>query len=469
MSEQPRNDRPMAAAVTAELLAKYDRPGPRYTSYPTAVEFHDGFTADDYEGKLAEAAKAEGEALSLYLHLPFCHERCTFCGCNVIITRKHEPSDRYLHLLHREIEMVAERLGDRRDVVQYHWGGGTPTYQSIEEMQTLQQVVNRHFDFLPSAEVAIEVDPRVTTDEQLTALRDLGFNRLSMGVQDFRPEVQEAINRNQTLDETERLFDTARNLGYESINIDLVYGLPLQAVDTFRETLREVIRLRPDRVACYSFAHIPWIRGNQRRIRPEDLPEAEVKLQLFGTAMEEFLSDGYEQIGMDHFALPEDELAVAARNRTLHRNFMGYTVKPATDMIGLGVSSIGDLRGAYAQNTKKLSAYQRAIEGGTLPIERGVELSTDDLIRRDVITRLMCNFHLDRRAIERRWNIDFAEYFSAELPALAEPVDHGFVTMTDDTIEVVGAGRLFIRNVCMIFVAYLAAKTGSRPMFSRTV
>jgi len=469
MSEEPMNDGPMAAAVTAELLAKYDRPGPRYTSYPTAVEFHDGFTADAYEGKLACAAKAEEEALSLYLHLPFCHERCTFCGCNVIITRKHEPSDRYLRLLHEEIRMVAERLGDRREVVQYHWGGGTPTYQSVSEMQALQQVVNQHFDLLPSAEVAIEVDPRVTTDEQLSALRDLGFNRLSMGVQDFRPEVQEAINRGQTLEETERLFKTARDLGYESINIDLVYGLPLQEVDTFRETLGDVIRLRPDRVACYSFAHIPWIRGNQRRIRPEDLPEAEVKLRLFGTAMEEFLSDGYEQIGMDHFALPEDELAVAARERTLHRNFMGYTVKPATDMIGLGVSSIGDLRGAYAQNTKKLSVYQRAIEGGVLPIERGVELSTDDLIRRDVITRLMCNFHLDRKAIERRWNIDFAEYFATELLALAEPVDHGFVTMTNDTIEVIGAGRLFIRNVCMIFDAYLAAKTGTRPMFSRTV
>jgi len=463
------SDKPMAAEVTAELLAKYDRPGPRYTSYPTAVEFHDGFTADDYERKLACAATAEDEALSLYLHLPFCHERCTFCGCNVIITRKHEPSDRYLRLLHEEIRMVAERLGDRRGVVQYHWGGGTPTYQSVAEMKALQQVVSRHFDLLPGAEVAIEVDPRVTSDEQLAALREMGFNRISMGVQDFRPEVQEAINRGQTLEETERLFVTARDLGYQSINIDLVYGLPLQRVDTFRETLRDVLRLRPDRVACYSFAHIPWIRGNQRRIRPEDLPAAEVKLALFGVAMEEFFGGGYEQIGMDHFAVPEDELAVAARDRTLHRNFMGYTVKPATDMIGLGVSSIGDIRGAYAQNTKKLSAYQRAIEGGRLPIERGVELTTDDLIRRDVITHLMCNFHLDEKAIERAWNIEFGEYFATELEALAEPVDHGFVTLDDDTIQVVGVGRLFIRNVCMTFDAYFAAKSGSRSMFSRTV
>jgi oxygen-independent coproporphyrinogen-3 oxidase len=290
-----------------------------------------------------------------------------------------------------------------------------------------------------------------------------------MGVQDFRPEVQEAINRNQTLDETERLFVKAKDLGYESINVDLVYGLPLQEVETFRETLRHVIRLRPDRVACYSFAHIPWIRGNQRRIRPEDLPAAELKLALFGTAMEEFLGDGYEQIGMDHFALPDDEMAVAARERKLHRNFMGYTVKPATDMIGLGVSSIGDLRGVYAQNTKKLSAYQRAIEGGVLPIEKGVVLTEDDRIRRDVITRLMCNFHLDIPVIEKRWNIDFADYFASELEALEQPVGHGFVELTDETIEVVGHGKLFIRNVCMIFDAYLAAKTGERPMFSRTV
>jgi oxygen-independent coproporphyrinogen-3 oxidase len=459
----------MTAAVTAELLAKYDRPGPRYTSYPTAVEFDDGFGPEDYESKLAEAASAKDEPLSLYVHLPFCHERCTFCGCNVIITRKHEPSDRYLRLLHEEIRMVAERLGDRRGVVQYHWGGGTPTYQSVSEMAALQDVFQRNFDLLPGAEAAIEVDPRVTSDEQLAALRDMGFNRLSMGVQDFRPEVQEAINRGQTLEETERLFEKARELGYLSINIDLVYGLPLQVPDTFRETLAEVIRLRPDRVACYSFAHIPWIRGNQRRIHPEDLPEATVKLELFGVAMEEFLSGGYEQIGMDHFALPDDELAVAARERTLHRNFMGYTVKPATDMIGVGVSSIGDLRGAYAQNTKKLSAYQRAIEAGRMPIERGCELGPDDVIRRDVITRLMCNFHLDKRQIEHRHDIDFDAYFATELAALDEPAEHGFVTIDDDTIEVVGAGRLFIRNVCMIFDAYLAAKTGSRPMFSRTV
>jgi len=453
------------ADVTAELLRKYDRPGPRYTSYPTAVEFHEGYGPEDYEASLAEAAAAADEPLSLYVHLPFCHQRCTFCGCNVIITRKGGVAASYLDLLEREIELVAERLGDRRTVVQYHWGGGTPTYHSVGEMRRLHDAVRDRFDIAEDAEVAIEVDPRVTSDEQLEVLRELGFNRLSMGVQDFRPEVQEAINRGQTLEETERVFRKGRELGYASINIDLVYGLPLQTVENFEETLTGTIRLRPDRVACYSFAHIPWIRGNQRRIRPEDLPAPEVKFGLFGAAIAAF----YEMIGMDHFALPEDELARAARAHLLHRNFMGYTVKPASDMIGLGVTSIGDVRGAYAQNTKKLSAYGRALAAGRPPIHRGVRLTADDLLRRDVITRLMCNFHLDKGVVEARHGIDFDEVFAAELEALDEPVSHGFVRLSDDAIDVVGPGRLFIRNVCMIFDAYLAKKTGERPVFSRTV
>ncbi|MHC4861693.1 MAG: oxygen-independent coproporphyrinogen III oxidase, partial [Planctomycetota bacterium] len=276
---------PLTESVTTELLSKYDRPGPRYTSYPTAVEFHAGFTADDYLAKLAEAAAAPDEPLSLYVHLPFCHERCTFCGCNVIITRRPDVSRTYLDYLAREVPLVAERLGDRRRVVQYHWGGGTPTYQTVEELRALQGVVRDHFEIGEDGEVAVEVDPRVTTDEQLAAMREMGFNRLSMGVQDVSGRVQEAINRGQTQEETARTFEKGRELGYESINIDLVYGLPLQTPDRFLRTLAETIRLRPDRVACYSFAHIPWIRGNQRRILPEDLPAPEEKFRLFGLAI----------------------------------------------------------------------------------------------------------------------------------------------------------------------------------------
>jgi oxygen-independent coproporphyrinogen-3 oxidase len=460
---------PLTAAVTSELLARYDRAGPRYTSYPTAVEFHDGFGADDYLGKLACAAAVPDEPLSLYVHLPFCHERCTFCGCNVVITRREDVSQTYLDHLEKEVALVASKLGDRRGVVQYHWGGGTPTYQTVDQLASLQRIVREHFDFGGDAEVAVEVDPRVTTDEQLEAMRGMGFNRLSMGVQDVSGEVQEAINRGQTPRQTARTFETGRALGYESINIDLVYGLPRQSPERFARTLEETIRLRPDRVACYSFAHIPWIRGNQRRIRPEDLPAPEEKFRLFGMAIEAFTRGGYEMIGMDHFALPGDELARAARSRTLHRNFMGYTVKPASDMIGLGVSSIGDLRGAYAQNTKKLSVYYRAIDAGTPPVERGLLLTEDDRIRRDAITRLMCNFHLDKRGMEERHGIVFDEYFAEEIEALEEPVSHGFVEISADAIDVVGAGRLFIRNVCMIFDVHLRRKRGERPVFSRTV
>ena len=455
--------------VTTELLLKYDRPGPRYTSYPTAIEFHEGFGKDEYLERLRAAAAERDEPLSLYLHLPFCHERCTFCGCNVIITRKADVSSTYLEYLEREVRMIAGLLGDRRRVVQYHWGGGTPTYQTIEEMKRLHGVVREHFDIGEAAEVAVEVDPRVTSAGQLEALRELGFNRLSLGVQDVSPDVQAAINRNQTLAETEALFRKARELRYHSINIDLVYGLPLQTAERFRETLSEVIRLRPDRVACYSFAHIPWIRGNQRRIEKDALPGAREKFALFGSAIEHFAAGGYRMIGMDHFALPDDEMALAAEDRTLHRNFMGYTVKPASDMIGLGVSSIGDLAGAYAQNHKKLSRYYEAIDAGVPPVERGYLLSEDDRIRRDVITRLMCNFHLDRAAVEKAHGIDFASYFADEVAALAEPVSHGFVELTGDTIDVVGAGRLFIRNVCMIFDVHTRRRKGERPMFSRTV
>ncbi len=460
---------PLTEEVTAELLLRYDRPGPRYTSYPTAIEFHEGVGAGDYEEKLKEAAARPRDPLSLYLHLPFCHERCTFCGCNVIITRKPGVARAYLADLAREIALTAGLLGERRDVVQLHWGGGTPSYHSAGEMRGLFAAVAEHFRIDPEGELAVEVDPRVTSEEQLEVLRELGFNRLSMGVQDFSPEVQEAINRGQTLEETEALFARARALRYHSINLDLVYGLPRQTPARFRATLREVVRLRPDRVACYSFAHIPWIRGNQRRIRREDLPAPGEKFRLFGIAMEAFSAAGYEMIGMDHFALPEDELARAAAERRLHRNFMGYTVMPASDMIGFGVSSIGDVGGAYFQNTKKLSRYRTALDAGRPPVERGYVLDRDDRIRREVITRLMCNFHLAKGDVERRYGIDFDEYFAEEIEALAEPVSHGFVKVTPDAVEVVGAGRLFIRNVCMLFDAHTRRRKGERPMFSRTV
>jgi len=458
------------AAVTAERLARFDRPGPRYTSYPTAVEFHDGFTPQRYLEKLDEAAQRPDEPLSLYVHLPFCAERCSFCGCNVIITRKRGVAAAYLDHLEREVDLVAARLGDRRRVVQFHWGGGTPTYLDVAEMAHLWGVFASRFRFEPGAEIAIEVDPRVTSPEQVALLRHLGFNRVSMGVQDFDPQVQDAINRYQTLEQTRELHERLRASGAESINFDFVYGLPHQTPASFRRTIERAVELRPDRVAVYSYAFVPWIKAHQKQIRLEDLPPREVKLELFGLAHELFTAAGYVQIGMDHFALPSDSLAQAAAERTLHRNFMGYTTHPAQDSLGFGVSAIGELGGAFAQNTKKLTRYEEALAQGLPPVERGFERSRDDAIRRNVIQSLMCNFHLDLRAIERAHGIDFAGYFAGALRELDEgPGAHGFVVRDADAIEVTEAGRLFVRNVCMAFDAYLQRHAGETQRFSRTV
>jgi oxygen-independent coproporphyrinogen-3 oxidase len=460
------------AEVTVDLLKKYDRPGPRYTSYPTAVEFHERFDAAAYRRKLAEADGASSEPLSFYIHLPFCHERCSFCGCHVVIARDHAISQKYLDHLHAEIDLLAERLPNRRRVSQYHWGGGTPTYQTVDEMAALQERFARHFRLDPDAEVAIEVDPRVTSPEQIRLLRELGFNRISMGVQDFTPEVQEAINRNQSEEETRRLFDLCRRVGFPSINLDLIYGLPLQTPERFRKNMDTVLALRPERVALYSYAYVPWVKANQKRIVVDDLPSPEAKLQLFILARNMFLEAGYVGIGMDHFALPGDEMATAASARRLHRNFMGYTVRMGSDMVGVGVSAIGDVRGAFSQNCKKLSTYYEAVSRGELPIERGYLLDDDDRIRRDVISGIMCNFWCDRREIASRWGIDFDAYFAEELEELAAPdgpVSHGFVKLPADGIEIVGNGRLFVRNVAMIFDRYLKTKRGEKPIFSRTV
>jgi oxygen-independent coproporphyrinogen-3 oxidase len=458
---------------SAPLLQLYDRPGPRYTSYPTAVEFTERFDERAYREHLAGAAADTNQPLSLYVHLPFCEARCTYCGCMTIITKKREVAARYLDYLERELAMLAAALNGRRRVVQYHWGGGTPTYLSCAQLERLHGSVAKHFDIDRSGEVAIEIDPRVTTPEQLRVLHALGFNRLSMGVQDFTPEVQEAIGRRQSAALTRDLYDTARTIGFRSINLDLIYGLPLQTPDTFEKTLGSVIAMRPDRIAVYSYAHVPWLRAHQKGINTSDLPDRNTKFELIGAAIDAFGEAGYASIGMDHFALPDDELAVAARERRLHRNFMGYTTRPAGDMVGAGVSAIGDVHGAFAQNVKKLSSYYDALDAGRFPIERGYALSTDDRIRRHVITELMCNFYVDRAATSKRFDVAFDTYFQRELAALAArggPVEHGFLTIGPESLEVTDSGRLFVRNVCMQFDKYLPTHTDAgRPVFSRTI
>jgi oxygen-independent coproporphyrinogen-3 oxidase len=461
-------DTPLDAERIAELLAKYDRPGPRYTSYPTAVEFSEEIGAARYEEHLARAAQSR-DPLSLYFHLPFCEKRCTFCGCHVVITSKHEIAGPYLKTLYDEIDLVADRLDGRTAVRQLHWGGGTPTFLTTDEMEGLFERIVKRFRIEDGAEVAIEVDPRVTTEEQLALLRRLGFNRLSMGVQDFTPEVQEIIGRGQSEAETVRLVEAARELGFDSLNIDLIYGLPKQTVEKFVESLEGVLRLRPERVAVYSYAHVPWMKHNQRRTEEGFLPTPEVKLRLFAETRRAFTGAGYDPIGMDHFALPDDELAVAAREGTLHRNFMGYTTRPAPDMIGLGISSIGDVGNAHFQNHKVIPQWRRRVDAGELPVMRGVVLSPEDVLRREVIHSIMCNWRVDKRAIETKHGISFDEHFAPEMKELESERREGFVELDDTEIRVVGIGRLFVRNVAMVFDEYLRRMESDGPVFSRTV
>jgi oxygen-independent coproporphyrinogen III oxidase len=453
------------------LLERYDRPGPRYTSYPTAVEFEPSYDEAQYRSRLGWADEAASEPLSLYVHVPFCAERCSYCGCNVVITQHREVAEEYLTHLHREVDLLAAALPHRRRVSQYHWGGGTPTYLSVEQIRELHRCIARAFEIEADAESAIEIDPRVTSAEQMEVLRECGFNRVSMGVQDLDPQVQAAIHRNQTEDETCRLFDVSRELGFASINIDLIYGLPRQTVERFERTMEHVVALAPDRLAIYSYAHMPWLKAHQKRIDEAALPAPRDKLRLFCIARDRLLAAGYVAIGMDHFARPDDELAHAAANRRLHRNFMGYTVRMGRDMVGLGITAIGEVRGSFAQNARKMKPYYDSIDRGVLPVERGYVLSEDDRIRREVILRLMCNFHVGMAEIERAFGISFTEYFADELAELRAPegaVEHGFVEIGPDAVEVVGDGRLFVRNVAMVFDRHSRAHAGPRA-FSRTV
>jgi oxygen-independent coproporphyrinogen-3 oxidase len=462
----------MAAASTLALLKRYDRPGPRYTSYPTAVEFHDGVGHDTYRRRLRRA-NGVSSPLSFYAHLPFCEARCSFCGCNVIVTPHRGVAARYLDDVGREIDLLARALPDRRTLSQMHWGGGTPTYYTPEQLSALFGRLTRHFTFTSDAEIGIEVDPRVTSPAHLETLRALGFNRLSMGVQDFDPQVQAAVNRIQSYELTRDLIDRARALGFQSINIDLIYGLPFQTVHGFRQTIDQALMLRPDRVAAYSFAFVPWMKAHMNRLSQEALPPPGVKLELLALTIDAFHAAGYRQIGLDHFALPGDELARAIDTRALHRNFMGYTVQTTGDMVAVGVSGIGEVQGAFVQNTKKLPEYHGAIDAGRFPIERGYEMSRDDLIRRHVITALMCHWRVDIPVVERRFGIAFDRYFAAELGELTgadSPEADGLIAISPDRIDVTPLGRLFVRNVCMVFDRYLRARTaGPTPVFSRTV
>jgi oxygen-independent coproporphyrinogen-3 oxidase len=457
------------SGLTTELLEKYDKPGPRYTSYPTAPLFSPEFDAAAYRERLRAAAGQPDEPLSIYVHLPFCEQRCTFCGCNVVVSPKRGPEVAYLEAIERELELLSGVLDGRRLVNQLHWGGGTPTYLSPPQCRQLMNAVTSRFDLTRDAEVGVEVDPCVTTFDHLCTLRELGFNRISMGLQDVDPAVQEAIGRIQPLEQTREQVEKSRDLGFSSVNVDLIYGLPLQTTEQFRSTVRTVIReLEPDRVACFSYAHVPWIKPHQKRLEGLAMATGWDKLGIFAAAAREFVDSGYEFVGFDHFARPGDELSVALAEDRVHRNFMGYTVMPASDQVGVGCTAIGDLAGAFAANHKKLITYQREVMSGRLATERGLVRSSEDELRRGVINRLICTLRLDFDWIESAFGVDPRRHFARALVELEEMASDGLVEIDDAGLRVTSTGRFFLRNLCMPFDAYLA-RDGRSQTFSRTV
>lgn len=457
--------------VTPDLLRRYDVPGPRYTSYPTADRFVEAFRADDYIVALKQRKVLSATAvqpLSLYVHVPFCESLCYYCACNKIITKHHERAAIYLEYLERELDLHVQHLGRGQVVSQLHFGGGSPTFLSDEELARLMQTLRQRFELDPAGEFSIEVDPRTVTVQRLQALWDMGFNRLSFGVQDFDPDVQVAVHREQPAEQVFDLVKGARAIGFKSLNVDLIYGLPKQTPQSFARTLQQVSALRPDRIALYGYAHLPERFKPQRRILREDLPPAGDKLQMLSAAIDGFMDAGYVYVGMDHFALPDDALAVAKRQGRLHRNFQGYSTQPDCDLIALGVSAIGRIGSTYSQNAKTLEDYYDLIDQGLLPVVRGLALSKDDLIRRAAIVSIMCQGELLFESINSAWLIDAKTYFVPEFEILRAQQEEGLVEILDDCIRVTPKGWFFVRGVALVFDRYLQADR-SRERFSRII
>ena len=454
--------------VSDEFLAKYNRPGPRYTSYPTAPVWNDAFGPNDLERAHA-AADLAASPVSLYMHIPFCESLCLFCACNVIIQKDKRVAPPYLEVLKREIERVSSAVSHDRSVVQFHWGGGTPTYLSPAQIEDLFSFVQDRFSFAPDAEIGIEIDPRVTSRDHLVTLRKLGFNRLSMGIQDFHPEVQKAINRIQPLERTRDLLAAARELAFDSVNVDLIYGLPYQSAGRFAQTVNQIIELNPDRIALFSYAHVPWLKKQQGAFATH-LPEGMQKFEIFRTGLLQFLDAGYLYIGMDHFAKPGDELAVSQQNRTLHRNFQGYTTKAGADLYGMGVTAISGIQNTYAQNHRDLPSWEKSVAERGIATMRGYQLSADDRVRREVISRLLCHTVVKKAEIANHFSVNFDEYFATELEALQIPRQDGLVILDSNEIRTTWLGRIFIRNLAMIFDPYLEKQQlAAKPLFSKTL
>ena len=455
--------------ITPELLTRFDVAGPRYTSYPTADRFVEAFSEADYIQALdqrREATRLKRQPLSLYVHIPFCESLCYYCACNKIITKHKDRAAIYLRYLTREVELQVAHLGPGHSISQLHLGGGTPTFLSDDELRELVAMLRRHFQFVPGGEYSVEVDPRTVDENRLAVLAELGFNRLSFGVQDFDPAVQKAIHRVQPAEKVFAMVHAARALGFESVNVDLIYGLPLQTPESFARTLAQVNELRPDRIALYAYAHLPERFKPQRRIHAAELPLAGAKVAMLAQSLDAFNDAGYVYIGMDHFALPQDALAVAKRQGRLHRNFQGYSTQPDCDLIALGVSAIGRMGATYSQNAKTIEEYCDALDQGHLPIVRGLTLSRDDMIRRAVIMALMCQGQLQFESINLAWLIDFKTYFATEMQVLQDMQAQGLVKLGDTGIEVSAMGWFFVRAVGMVFDRYLQ-QGRSQAQFSK--
>lgn len=440
-----------------DLINRYNISGPRYTSYPTAVQFTDSFNGDDYRDCADRSNRPPPDPISLYFHIPFCNTVCYYCGCNKLVTKNRDRAAPYLERVHREISMQAELFDRDRWVDQLHWGGGTPTFISHDEMRALMDQTRKFFRLHDddSGEYSIEIDPREVGNDTISVLRELGFNRLSLGVQDFDPKVQKAVNRIQPREQTALVMEQARSAGFRSINLDLIYGLPFQSVDSFSRTLDDVIGYGPDRLSVFNYAHLPEMFKPQRRINEADLPSPAEKLSILQTTIEKLSDAGYVYIGMDHFAKPDDELAIAQRQGSLYRNFQGYSTRSNCDVVAMGISAISKVADSYSQNAKTEDEYFISIDNDKLPIIRGLRLNADDIIRREVITQLICHFELKKNDIEERYQISFDDYFSKELAALDRMRQDGLVLLASDRIDVAPAGKLLIRNICMVFDHYL--------------
>lgn len=460
-----------AATISDDLLRRYDVAGPRYTSYPTADRFVEAFTPEDYAQALTQrrsGASAMALPLSLYVHIPFCESLCYYCACNKIITKHRERAAGYLRYLAREVDLHTSLLGVGKAVSQLHLGGGSPTFLSDSELQALMAMLRRSFTFTPGGEYSIEVDPRTVDPSRLNTLAELGFNRLSFGVQDFDPLVQKAVHRVQPADQVFALMAAARARGFESINADFIYGLPQQSPESFDRTLAQIVALRPDRIALYAYAHLPERFKPQRRIHTVELPSGAAKIAMLSRSLQTLVGAGYVYVGMDHFALRGDSLAVAKRQGRLHRNFQGYSTQPDCDLIGLGVSSIGRIGATYSQNAKTLEEYYDALDHGRFPVVRGLALSRDDLVRRATIMALMCQGQIQFEAIELGYLLDFKSYFAKELVALAALEDQGMVVVDDSSIQVTTQGWFFVRAVAMVFDRYLQTDR-TRARFSKII